>query len=73
LDRYADEFETEIQKQTDRDSAVHSLMEKLSSSIKVKKQQATQFNLTLGQQNRQIERLRATLSQARSYEPSGFE
>jgi hypothetical protein len=38
LDRYADELERANQKRTDQDSAVHSLMGKLSSSSKVKEQ-----------------------------------
>jgi chromosome segregation ATPase len=72
LDRYADELERLKEKRTDPGSAVHSLMGKLSSSRKVKERQATQFNLTLGKQDKQIVELRATLSQARSYEPSEF-
>jgi hypothetical protein len=47
-------------------------MGKLSSSRKVKERQPTQFNVTPDQQNKQIEKLWATLSQARSYEPSEF-
>jgi chromosome segregation ATPase len=69
-DRYVDELERENQRWTDQGSAIHSLMGKLSSSRKVKERQAAQFNLTLGQQNKQIEKFRATLSQAHSYERS---
>jgi hypothetical protein len=72
LERHADELEKVNQKRTNQGSAVHSLMRKLSSSRKVKERQATQLNLTLGKENKQIEKLRAALSQARSYEPSGF-
>jgi hypothetical protein len=72
LDRHADELESVNQKWTDQGSAVRSLMGQLSSSRKAKERQATQFNLTLGQQDIQIEKLRMTLSQARLYEPSGF-
>jgi chromosome segregation ATPase len=70
LDRYADELERANQKRNDQGSTVHSLIWKLSSSRKIKERQATQFNLTLGQQNKQIEKLPATLSQTCSYEPS---
>jgi hypothetical protein len=49
-----------------------SLMEKLSSSRKVTERLAAQLNRTLGRRNKQIEKLRSPLSQARSYEPSGF-
>jgi hypothetical protein len=72
LERCADELERVNQKRTDEVSAEYSLMRQLLSSRKVKKRQATQFTLTLGQQNIQIEKLQATLSQARSHEASGF-
>jgi hypothetical protein len=45
---------------------------KLSISTKVKGRRVAQFNPTLGQQNKQIEKLRAMLCQVRSYEPSEF-
>jgi hypothetical protein len=72
LNRHAHALETAIQERSDGGSTVHSLMGKLSGSKKTKEQQATQFNLTLGQQNKQIEKPRATLSSACSFEPSGF-
>jgi hypothetical protein len=71
LHRYADESERVNHKRTDHGSAVHSLMGPLSSSRKVEERQATQFSLTLSQQDRQIEKFQAALSQARSHEPSG--
>jgi chromosome segregation ATPase len=72
LDQYTDRLEIANQKQADHDSTVHSLMGKLSSSRKATERVTAQFNLTLDQQNKQIEKLRATLSQARSYESSDF-
>jgi hypothetical protein len=39
---------------------------------KVKTQQEAQFDLTLDQQSKQMEKLRDTLAQTRSYEPSEF-
>jgi hypothetical protein len=51
---------------------VHCLLRKFLSSKKAEEQQAAQFNAALGQQNKQVEKPRATLAQARSYEPSGF-
>jgi hypothetical protein len=72
LDRYADELERVNQKRTDQGSAIRSLMGQLSSSRKVKERHATQFSLTLGQHNIEIEKLQATLSQACSYEASEF-
>jgi hypothetical protein len=60
------------QRRTNQGSIVHSLVGKLPSSRKAPERLTAQFNLTLGQQNKQIEKLRATLSQARSYEPPGF-
>jgi septal ring factor EnvC (AmiA/AmiB activator) len=71
LNRHTDALETVIHEQGDRESTLHSLMGKLSGSRKAKEQQATQFDLTLGQQNKQIEKLRAAFARARSYEPSG--
>jgi uncharacterized protein (DUF3084 family) len=72
LSRHGDALETAIQERSDRESTVHSFMGKLSGSKKAKKQQETQFNLTLGQQNKQIENLQATFARARSCEPSGI-
>jgi DNA-binding transcriptional MerR regulator len=72
LNRHADALETAIQERSDRESTVHSLMGKLSGSKKTKEQQATQFKLTLGQQNKQIKKPLATLARARSHEPSGL-
>jgi hypothetical protein len=72
LNRYTHILKTAIQERTDRDSTVHSHMGKLSGYKKAKEQQATQFSLTLGQQNIQIEKLRATLARVCSHEPSGF-
>jgi hypothetical protein len=72
LNRRADSRETAIQEWSDQESTVHSVMAKLSGSKKPKEQQATQFNLTLGQQNEQGVKLPATLARARSSEPPGF-
>jgi hypothetical protein len=72
LNRHADALETAIQERSDRESTVHTLTGKLSDSKKAKEQEATQFNLTLGQQNKQIEKFRVALARARSYEPLGF-
>jgi chromosome segregation ATPase len=72
LDRHVNELETVIQKWTDRVSAVHFRMGKVSKSIKLKEQQAKQINLTLGQQNKHIRKLSAVIVQARSHDPFGF-
>jgi hypothetical protein len=57
LNRYADELRTAKQKLADRHAAVLSLMGKLTGSKKINEQRAAQFNLTLGQQNKQIKKL----------------
>jgi hypothetical protein len=57
LNRYSYELRRAKQKLADRDAAVLSLMGKLAGSNKIKEQQAAQFNLTLGQQNKQIKKL----------------
>jgi hypothetical protein len=72
LHRYTDQLEMAKQRRTDHGPTVHSLMEKLSSSRKATERLTARFNLTLGQQNEQIEKLRASLSQAYSYAPSSF-
>jgi hypothetical protein len=58
LDQSADELGRAIRKRTDSDSAVQCLMETSSSSKDDKEQQEAQFNVTLGQQNKHIEKLR---------------
>jgi histidyl-tRNA synthetase len=72
LDRYTDSLEMVNQRRADHCSTVCHLMGKLSSSRKTAERLTAQFNLTLGQQNKRIEKLRATLSQTCLYEPSGF-
>jgi uncharacterized protein (DUF3084 family) len=69
LNGHAHTLETAIQGRSDRESTVHSLIGKLPDSKKAKGQQASKFNLTLGQQNNQIEKLRDTLAGAHSYQP----
>jgi hypothetical protein len=52
LDRYGDALESLNQKRIDQGSAVHSLLGQPSRSRKVKEGHATQFSLTICQQNR---------------------